>query len=261
MLVAWPQWLDIMALMWKNKIMEKNTLRRALTYPYKIPKTGFAYLSGKAYPLVAQENSLSINGSALDDWLERKQIKIPQNWISIIAYGSNQSISHLYKKFPTNVPIIGIPVELRGFDVVRSAHFTSYGTIPATIIPSFGCYTRAFLLLLPQDQLAKMHRTEHNGVNYQFVTFPPDRLESPYQSEEVWVYTSLHGILKIDDSPIAFSEISSTNRTLPHLTQPELMKRVHKKLLPTADITLWLKEIVSDEVFRVGMSNALKGLE
>ena len=46
--------------------MEKNTLRRALTYPYKIPTTSFAYLSGKAYPLeVAKENQLLINGVVL----------------------------------------------------------------------------------------------------------------------------------------------------------------------------------------------------
>ena len=236
-------------------------LHRALKYPYTIPNTGFAYLSGKAYPMVVEkDNQLLVNGKEITSWLTTKETKVPERWIPIIAYGSNQSIAQLASKFPKNVPILGLPVEIQDFDVVRSAHFTTYGTIPATIIPSFGCSCKVFLTLMPQKQLTKMHRSELEGENYQFVEFPKNRLISPYTCQQVWVYTSMHGTLNLDGTPIAFKEIKANNRILPQITQPDLMQQIHKKLFPNLAFEQWIADIIKDKALRNGMSKALQSL-
>ncbi len=216
-------------------------IKRAINYPYEAPDEDYLYLDGK------------VHGIERLGALQNK----PEEWINIVAYGSNRSPEQLRRKFPHNVPVISKKISLKDHDVVRSAHFTSYASIPATVISSPGSTAHLFLQRYPAVALERLHGSEALGRNYEFLKIDKKLMDIKVQGE-VFIYKSLHGVLKLNGKACAFTEIKVDQRTIPQFSQPELMKKVHILLHPEIHFNQWIETMSQDTKKRQKATDALK---
>ena len=231
---------------------------RALNYPYPRLAQAVAFLDGKPFPLEVHPRRIKIGSTNINIWLAKQNLPELDELTPVLAYGSNGSPVQLKRKFPKGV-IISIPAELLNFDVVRSAHFSSYGTIPANLAPSFGIRTEISLLFLSKPMLARLHVSEAKDTNYKFIEFQTERIQTTYQLQSnPWVYVSMHGNLLLDGQPIAFSEIATTNRQLPEMAQPQLLKRVHDEICPSRNFKEWMLHLTRDRDYRRQMNATIR---
>jgi hypothetical protein len=94
----------------------------------------------------------------------------------VIACGSNGAPGRLVRKFAgsgARIPVT--PAWLHDWAVVYSAHFTSYGALPATLHRCPGARTRLCVTWLTAAQLELMHRSEGAGERYDYALL--ERLE------------------------------------------------------------------------------------
>jgi hypothetical protein len=192
-------------------------LKRALTYPYATPERSYLYREGAAEEL---PEGVDLSGRA-----------------PLLSYGANAAPEALALKLAA-LPSEPLPVvrsELRGFDVVYSAHVSPYGAVPATLLESPGTVAPVFVLHPTAEQRALLTATE---LNYDLVTIA-----------EMGAYRSKHGCLELDGSPVALAAVRSRGRTLPELDQPGVLERVRAQL----DRELDLEEFVHACVERGGI--------
>lgn len=188
-------------------------LARALEYPYAAPERSYLYRDGTAAELPPE-------GPDLTD-------RTP-----LLAYGANASPEALRRKL-TQLPGVEIPVlqcELKGFDVVYSAHVSPYGAVPATLVESPGTVAPAFLLHPTAEQLALLTASE---PNYDLV-----------EVEGMAAYRSKHGCLEIEGSAVALTAVCSAGRTLPELDQPAVLERVRAHVEPELTLAAFVHACV-----------------
>lgn len=179
-------------------------LRRALTYPYATPERSYLYREGRACELPA---AVELDGRT-----------------PLLSYGANAAPEALALKLAA-LPGESLPVvrsELRGFDVVYSAHVSPYGAVPATLLESPGTIAPVFVLHPTAEQRALLTATE---LNYDLV-----------QLGDAGAFRSKHGCLELDESPIALAAIRSQGRTLPELDEPTVLERVRAHLEPELEL-------------------------
>ena len=102
-----------MAVMTQDPFQTDPVLQRAAGYPYDITETSFTFVGGAAAPF---------------------DPTLTEGRYPVIGYGSNQSPQRLRQKYGTDHS--PIPVQrgrLADHDVVYSAHFSSYGSLPAAL--------------------------------------------------------------------------------------------------------------------------------
>ena len=243
-----------------------NTLEQALRYPYDRHNGPFLYLNGTCTSITPPPGAplaLLMNMLNLTDLFEQcgASIAPPEHWVSLISFGSNRSPTRLAQKFPRHIPIIGLTAQLKGFDVVRSAHFTSYGTLPATLIRSQNTSVEVSLQWLPQPQLERMHSSEAVGKNYLFSHMPAGHLLLEDGSTlSAWTYQSIHGPLYFNGSPLAFQSISAQNRLLPECDQESCLRRVHALWNTNASFEDWILNLAQYKILREEATSRLKTL-
>ena len=241
-----------------------NTLDQALNYPYAQYDGHFLYINGKSTPIrppPGAPQAMLLNILDLHDLFHRRNITMepPEHWVSLISFGSNRSPSRLAQKFPRNVPIISLTAQLKGFDVVRSAHFTSYGTLPATLISAPKTSVQVSLQWLPQAKIEAMHRSEAAGRNYLFSQVPAGHLKLEDGSTlSAWTYQSIHGPLYWNGGPQAFESIVAKDRNLPQCTQEKLLRNIHDSWNISQKFEDWLIDLSHDESLRQEATQRLK---
>ena len=240
-------------------------LERALAYPYGRPTGAILYLNGRTIEL---DEFCSSPLAQLTNKLELKELLdpeernlLPEQWVPLVSFGSNRSPDRLVQKFPVGVPIISLPAQLHGFDVVRSAHFSAYATLPATLITAPSTTVEVSLQWLPEEQLEPMHRSESVGRNYLFAQLPKGQLKlNDGSSLAAWTYQGIHGPLYWKGSPVAFSSIPAKGRLLPELAQEPLLRTLHRHWSTELSFEEWLLRLAEDSEYRAGAIFRLKQL-
>jgi len=194
-------------------------LKRALAYPFATPERSYLYRDGRAVELPAAGPDLS-------------------GRTPLLSYGANAAPEALARKL-ASLPGVELPVlraELKGFDVVYSAHVSPYGAVPATLAESAGTVAPVFILHPTPEQRALLTASE---LNYDLV-----------EVNGIEAYRSKHGHLSLEGSAVALAAVRSSGRTLPELDQPAVLDRVRAALEPD----LSLEEFIHACVARGGRS-------
>jgi len=206
----------------------KKAVHRASSYPYARPNRSFLYESGEAQDVDAPE-------------LLRLADK--ESLVPVLALGSNASPEQLGRKF-ANFSRVRIPVvycTLRDFDVGYAPLITSYGSVPATLIPSAGTAVSAAVTYLSTELLEAMHATE-GAYELRELRQIDLLLDGGRQQSTIWAYVHQLGSLNIPYhelelsksfqkvGPAALAEISAEGRRFPSFDQVQMQVLVRQIL-------------------------------
>lgn len=218
-----------------------GAVRRAEDYPFDLPYGSYLLRDGCQLPLT--------------------QIGVGR--VPLLAIGSNGAPSQLGRKLADSRDDIPVTrAVLHNHAVVYSAHFASYGSIPATVVPHPGSACWVFVTWLTEPQLEIMHASEGLGVNYDFVRLHDVRIEDEVMGRlgSVGGYLSRAGAMLHEREPIRVAEIPTTDCALPALTQRAVLRWVHRRLAPLLDYAAFLRRLVEDASFRRATNVALRQL-
>jgi len=215
-----------MAVMSDDAFRSDPALRRAAGYPYDITPTSFTFIDGSAAPF---DSTLT------------------EGRVPVIGYGSNQSPERLRQKY--GVSHAPIPVQrgrLADHDVVYSAHFSSYGSLPAALRHVDGTTVSVAVNWLDEAQLETMHPTEWD--NYHYVRLTDIRLELAEGQvlREAYVYLSFRGHVGDGDQPFALAEVAADNRRHRALSQLEALALMRDRLAPGTDLAAFVRAHIAD---------------
>lgn len=182
--------------------------------------------------------------------------------IPVLASGSNASPQQLARKFArlkkAMIPVV--KAKLFDFDVVYSAHFSSYGAIPATLYYSPGTILNTFITYLTRSQLDRMNNTEGLGLTYCLVIFDQIKLilSNQITLNQVHSYLSLHGCLAMNNSVVSLAAITAENRKFPQMTELEILTSVTQNLAADISLDNFIVETASDRRLRKQRIKCLK---
>ena len=203
----------------------EEILERALGYPFPRPAHSVLIDHGR----VRELSELDTRG------------RVP-----VLAYGSNASPESLGWKFPDERDAV-VPLvrgTLRDLDVVYSSHIAIYGSIPATLLRSPGTAVETFVAFLTEEQLALVERWEINST-YEVLELDLD-LEAGDPPPRVGAFISRHGCLAVDGEAVALAEVPADRRTLPAMTQPEVLEHVRSTVAPELSVEDFVTGNVAD---------------
>ncbi|MEM7021830.1 MAG: hypothetical protein AAF637_04470 [Pseudomonadota bacterium] len=205
---------------------------RAEAYPYDRPSVAYLFDAGMIRPLGP-------------DWhVERT---------AVVACGSNGAPSRLAQKFAdgdAQIPVT--PAWLHGQVVVYSAHFTSYGALPATLHACPGAQTRLSITWLTAGQLERMHQSEGAGERYDYVEL--DQLELVVDGHgavtRAGAYVSRRGPLTSDGEPVRLAEVITRDCPLRAYPQRAMLRRAHRNLAPNMTYPAFMTRILESPAYR-----------
>lgn len=210
----------------------QDILTRARGYPYDYPRHSFIFDRGEIHPF----------DEAVTDG------RTP-----VLAFGSNQSPVQLTRKFGTDGrPIPVERVHLRDFDVVYSAHITSYGAVPAMLQHCPETVVDVAITWLDREQLEAMHRTELYAANYAFAALDDVTLHHRGKAETrtLFAYVGERGHLALDTQAIALLAVHGKGRRWPARSTGEVLELVRNRVAPTCDPDRFILDLVQDESYR-----------
>lgn len=213
-------------------------LARAAGYPYDITAHSFTFADGAAAPF--------------DPDLRAGRRPV-------IGYGSNQSPIRLRQKYGTDhAPIPVQRAWLDDHDVVYSAHFSSYGSLPAALRHVPGTRVAVAVNWLSDAELAVMHPTEID--NYHFARLSGLRLvlDGGETVEAAWAYLSFRGHVGDDARPFALAEVAAEGRQLPAITQREALALMRDRLAPDDPLDAFVRAHIDDPAIRAARVRALE---
>lgn len=166
--------------------------------------------------------------------------------LAVLAYGSNAAPEALGHKLAISAePVLVVPVLLRDFDVVYSAHISPYGAVPATLQRSPGTVARVHLAYMTNGQLTLIAATEPNyepavldGIGCQ--------LEGGETISGPSAFVSRHGCLLVEDNEVALAAVEASGRTFAALSEPQALERVRAATAPTEPIEEFVLANVTD---------------
>lgn len=175
---------------------DNDIVKRALGYPYSRPLHSYLLKDGEISRL---------------DRFDPDPCRIP-----VLACGSNAAPDQLQRKF-AGLTSEEIPVtfaRLNGFISAYSPHFSSYGSIPATLLPASEASTTCHITWLKSAQLDIMHETEAVGANYRYSKLSEIDLncELTGHHSSIFAYIGRRGYLEIDGKPAILNEIPSVHK-------------------------------------------------
>jgi hypothetical protein len=191
----------------------------------------------------------------------------------VLAFGSNAAPEQLQRKYRDwpDVSFVVTKATLQDYDVVYSAHLTSYGAVPATLAPSPDTVLQTWITWLDDEQLAHMHTTEMGpgevdkgggaDVNYAYgylqdVVLTIEDVVEPVAS--VGVYLSNYGALALTENPLAFSRIEAANRVFDARDKLDVLQAVRDRLAPDLDLEEFIVAIVEEPASRSSWGAELK---
>ena len=225
-----------------------SLLQRAKAYPYDIPESCYALASGGVLPLVGLDLSSVLECEVLDDgratslraWAQRRGMDTATLGRTelLLAYGSNASIAGLSGKLADCLDTSVMSVAratLADFEVVYSAHLSSYGAIPATLQYSPGVRTTVWVLVTSPAHCRLLRRTE---PNYHFGQLDDVdlRLELGATLSSVRAVISRHGALMLGGAEVGVAAVETLNRRSPARSQAEVLTAVRDLVAPGVDL-------------------------
>ncbi len=205
-------------------------LKRAAGYPYDITQTSFTFVEGEARPF---DRSLT------------------KGRYPVIGYGSNQSPQRLRQKYGTrHAPIPVQRGRLIDHDVVYSAHFSSYGSLPAALRHVDGTTVSVAVNWLDDDQLAAMHPTEWDNYHYVRLTGITLQLAEEGELNEAYAYLSFRGHVAREGEPIALAEVAAENRRHGALGQIDALALMRDRLAPGVALADFVHAHINDAELR-----------
>lgn len=253
---------------------QKEKILRARNYPFSIPNHSYLFHNEDIIKIIEFipespiKSRIELNGeeSAISDYLQSLELEQQLdlvNRIPVLAYGSNASPSTLKQKFvgtEENVIIPVINARLLNFDVVYSAHISSYGSIPATLQYSPDTEVDMFVTYLSKQQLKQMHETESLGTNYCFGKLSNIELmiENKSKLNEIFTYLSLHGCLFLNESHFALSAINANKRSYPIKNENEILNLTKHALKYDKDLNQFIIENIENYKIRESRNKDLK---
>ncbi|MCW7080290.1 MAG: hypothetical protein OCU16_04250 [Candidatus Methanospirare jalkutatii] len=249
----------------------RKMIERAKNYPFDIPNYSYVFINGNAFKLVKfnlhslMDSIIQVNEGRqkLRRYLHLKKIDLSLDFpdcFPVLAYGSNASFMQLQEKFSNFNDHVVIPVikaYLFDFDVVYSAHYSPYGSIPATLQYSPKTVVKTFVAYLTKPQLDHLHETEKNYCfgklfNIQLV------LENNAVLREIFAYLSLHNCLYINGTHIALSAINAKNRIFPQMNEVEVLTLVRDIIEKDKDLDTFILENIRNPKIREERIKKLK---
>ncbi len=225
--------------------MDHDPLRWAKSYPYQIPARSYMLVDG-GYEELPEDGPLP-------DLSARQPV---------LACGSNQSPERLARKFSAigDGPIPVIRARVTGFDAVYSAHFSTSGSIPATLRQAPGVTASLFVNWLTPVQQQRLHETEAVGRNYDFGRLDgiQVRMDGGGVLTHAFAYVSRHGCLINDDAPVALAAVPADGRRWPALTEEQVLALARDRLAPDRPLDDFIRETISEEKTRLARTDTLK---
>lgn len=223
--------------------MDDHPLQIAEGYPFPRPSSCFLYANGGVHPLP-------------DDW--RSGERAP-----VLAIGANAAPRRLAQKFLG--PHEAVPVTraaLHDHAVVFSAHYSSYGSLPATIWPWPGALTQVFVTWLDATQLERMHQSE--GVGSRYRVSQVERVELKTRghegNERAEAYISTAGALAPRGQPIRLAELRALNCPLEARSQPAMLREMYRFLAPGEPYQTFMAEVVTSKELRERLRERLAAI-
>lgn len=183
---------------------------------------------------------------------------------AVIASGSNASPLQLARKYQDHSHLLDQPVyvtraKLDGFDAVYSAHFSSYGSIPATLAHVPGAQSQVFVTWLTDAQLNRMHETEAVGVNYDFTRLHGIHLtiENGATLDTAHAYLSRRGCLNHDGQPVPLAELTTHGRTWAPMSQSEVLDYARSLIAPHKDPEAFIEAGIKSPALRAKRAEKL----
>ena len=226
-----------MAVMAQNPFQTDPVLQRAAGYPYDITETSFTFVGGAAAPF---DPTLTAGRHP------------------VIGYGSNQSPLRLRQKYGAEHS--PIPVQrgrLADHDVVYSAHFSSYGSLPAALRHVEGTVVSVAVNWLDDAQLAAMHPTEWDNYHYVRLTDISLQLAEGETLNEAFAYLSFRGHVADDGQPIALAAVAAENRRHCALHQIDALTLMRDRLAPGVALDKFVHAHIADRELRAERTQQL----
>ncbi len=194
--------------------------RRAFSYPYQGMPFSYLLTAGGVFPFFNYDpkdlgaSEVILHGqriaaqALIDESIDLQEPRVP-----VLSYGANGHPETLARKLAGSV----VPVfcgQIEDFEIGYSAHFSSYGALPATIFPSPGSQVRAYLHLLTKRQFEALADTE---ANYLWAEIPGEKFQAEELAspERMMTFVSRHGLLAIADRPRALAAVPAFSRHHP----------------------------------------------
>ncbi len=218
-----------------------DPVAHAKTYPFPVPGESYIFRNGDV---------IAYRDEEID-----KTLRTP-----VLAAGSNQSNEQLARKYSVFCGDVEIPVQratLVDFDTVYAAHVAAYGSIPSTFYPSPGTEVTTYVLWLDSAQLNRMHETERNYTYDRLDSIRVDFGSKAQSLECAYVYTARVGCVNINGLPVALKEIKARKRTLPEMSQTEMLESLRLRLSPKQDLDTFIRSHIDSAKVRAERKCAL----
>ncbi|MGI8513453.1 MAG: hypothetical protein ACR2NH_12595 [Solirubrobacteraceae bacterium] len=220
---------------------DSEILARAYEYPYPTLESSWRLHDGEAVALAPGE---------LDPALLAGRRPV-------LAYGANASPTGLARKLGTDADVVLQAGLLLDFDVVYSAHVAIYGAIPGALQHSSASRVRVHVAHLTDTQLELVHPGEPN-YRFERLFGVELRLDDGAIMTAIDAYATRHGCLRHDGAEVALAPVAAEGRTLPELTQREVLAHVRDRLAPGEDLDAFVLAQVADSALAAQRTAALR---
>lgn len=235
---------------------DAELLDRALTYPYDRLRSSAVLIGERVLAMLRVDMSDPggcevVDGTTVTNlagWCRAAGVDIPTaDRDLLLAYGANASPARLQAKLGplTDQAVIAVKAELADFDVVYSAHVARYGSVPATIQRSPGTRVGVHVLAVTAEQHSVLRRSEGNYLSASLESISLQVHGGPSLSG-ITAFVSRHGVLKVDASPVALSDVAATRRRFGALVQAQVQERVRDMVAPGVGMAEFVLQNVAD---------------
>ena len=247
----------------------------AKSYPFAQPAHSFIFAGGAALAVVEltggdiEAASVRVRGETMRvaDYCRTVGLAPADPLaarIPVIAHGSNAAPERLVQKFGRRAEGAVIPVlraTLESFDVVYAPHFSSYGSIPATLEASPDTAVEIALTYLTSAQLAAMDATEIRAVGPTYARGRLAKIRCHAEGQgtlgEAQVYLAKRGSLQFEGSPRAFAALRAARRRFDVRSQEEKQASARDRLAPGTALDDFIHDNVCDNALRTRRGEAL----
>jgi len=224
---------------------KKCPIHHAKSYPFDIPDSSYVLEKDGWRALPSQEHETDGRHA-------------------VIASGSNAAPQQLAAKYRDHGHLLDQPIYvtraiLHDFDAVYSAHFSSYGSIPATLAHAPGAKSHLFVTWLTDRQLARMHETEAVGVNYDYTRLHGIELamENGDSLDSAHAYLSRRGCLNRNGRPIPLVELTTQGRRWTPMSQCEVLDYARSLIAPDEAPEAFIEAGINSPALRKKRAGAL----